>query len=254
MKVKKISKEFCITDNSVNVYKYRCLTEGLQLSEVLKNPIGYFNHGTQEFPRDAGVLVKWEGFRIDSDKVYAKPSINLLHPRGERTVYEIESGFLNAASVGKIVVLEASDDKKMMLPGQEKATVVKWYPREISIVDIPGNYNAFADLYDKNLDKFSLSDLTIEKIETIDKQKILEALNLSYGDEDRILFTISKLILEGKKADELERQLNAFKTGEKYKNKSWDELYNSGELETVRQKFPKLYESLKNKQFPNLKV
>lgn len=253
MRTKKINKEFCITDNSVNVYKYRCLTEGLQLNEVLKNPIGYFNHGTDEFPRDAGVLVKWEDFRVDSDKVYAKPLINLLHPRGERTVSEIESGFLNAASVGKIVVLEVSDDKKIMLPGQEKATVVKWYPREISIVDIPGNYNAFANLYDKNLNGFNLSDLAIEKIETIETQKILKALNLSYGNENRILFTISKLISEANKADGFERELNALKHGDQYKNRTWDDLYNSEELETVRQKFPKIYEELKNKKYPNLK-
>ena len=191
---KKIEKEFMITDNSVNVYKYRCLTEGLQLDEVIKNPIGYFLHGTEEFPREKGVLVRWVDFRKESDKVFAKPTINLSHPRAQRTIEEIESGFLNAASVGKIVVLEASDDKSLMLPGQESATVTKWYPREISLVDIPGNFNALANLYDKDLKQLNLSDFSSPKVEYIEKEKILKVLNIAVADESKILSIIANLV------------------------------------------------------------
>jgi len=95
--LEKIDKEFCITDDSVNVYKYRCLTSGLQLDEFKKNPIGFIMH-----KRDEGVLVRWEDFRIDGDKVYAKPVVNLSHPkRTTKRIDEIKSGFLNAASCGK---------------------------------------------------------------------------------------------------------------------------------------------------------
>ena len=71
-KLKKIDKEFLLTDNSVNTYGFRLLTEGYQLNEYKKNPIGYNMH-----LRDAGVLVKWEDFRTEGDAVYAKPVINL---------------------------------------------------------------------------------------------------------------------------------------------------------------------------------
>lgn len=250
---KKIDKEFCITDSSVNCYKYRCMTEGLQIDEILKNPIGYFQHGTEEFPRESGVLVRWEDFRKDGDKVFAKPIINLSHPRAERTILEIESGFLNAASVGKIVVLEASDDKKYMIPGQEKATVLKWYPREISLVDIPGNYNALSNLYDSNLNVLNLSDLTKSNIEYIEKEKILKVLNIAIADDNKILSIISNLVSESRKVRELEKELSTLKDGVQYKNRTWDDLYKSDEIETVRQKFPDLYEKLKNKKFPNLK-
>ena len=111
MKTKKIDKEFCFTDESVNVYGYRCLTSGLLLDEVKKNPIGFKMHN-----RENGVVVRWEDFRIDGDKVYAKPVINLSHPEGETIVSEIENGFLNGASAGKIVVLDASDEKHLMIP------------------------------------------------------------------------------------------------------------------------------------------
>lgn len=251
--LKKINKEFCITDSSVNCYKYRCLTEGLKLEEIIKNPIGYYLHGTDEFPREMGVLVRWDDFRKDGDKVFAKPTINLSHPRAERTISEIESGFLNAASVGKIVVLEASDDKKYMMPGQEKSTVLKWYPREISLVDIPGNYNALSNIYDKDLNEMNLSDFTQPKVETIEKEKILKVLNIAVADENKILSTIANLVSEARKAGEFERELNALKDGSQYKNRTWDDLYQSDEIETVRKNYPKLYEQIKTKKFPNLK-
>ncbi|SIT25593.1 Mu-like prophage I protein [Chryseobacterium ureilyticum] len=326
-KFKKIDKEFCVTDNSVNVYKYRCLSEGLQLDEVKRNPIGYFLHGTEEFPREMGVLVRWEDFRVDGDKVYAKPCINLSHPRGQRTVDEIEGGFLNAASVGKITVLDASSDKSLMLSGQERPTVTKWFPREISLVDIPGNYNALSNLYDAENNELSLVDF--EKItflnmsnNTLDAAKILTALNLKAGDEGEVVTAINNLVDKANKSDEYKTDLdtktkelkdlkdetvkkqvedlidkgktdkkltnevaailsksyatnpedlkalidtmpaqvsvtNGIKDGDpelkKFEGKSWDDLYASEELETVRKKFPELYTKLKDEKYPNLK-
>lgn len=216
-KFKKIDKEFCITDNSVNVYKYRCLTEGLQLDEVKKNPIGYYLHGTDEYPRETGVLVRWDDFRVKGDQVFAKPCINLSHPRGQRTADEVESGFLNAASVGKITVLEASNDKSMMLSGQEKPTVTKWFPREISLVDIPGNYNALANLYDKDNNELNLSDLENFIIKntmsnTLDAAKILAALNLKDGDETEVVTAINNLVGKANKADEYKTSLDIKET------------------------------------------
>lgn len=320
-KFKKIDKEYCITDNSVNVYKYRCLTDGLQLDEVKKNPIGYHMHN-----REKGVVVRWEDFRQDGDKVFAKPVINLSHPDGQNIADQVESGFLNAASVGKIVVLEASNDPKLKLAGQTKPTVTKWFPREISLVDIPGNYNALANLYDKDDNELNLSDLEnfIDMSKNaIDAAKLLAALNLSDdAAENEALEAIQNLIDKADKADEYKdlidkketeiKDLKAESTKKEVKNilekgqaekkltnelaakleadyaenpiglqdlvdtlpaqvsvtegiqdgdkelskfegKSWDDLYSSDELETVRTKFPDLFEKLKNEKYPNLK-
>jgi len=62
-KFKKIDKEFCLTDDSVNVYGYRLLTSGLLMDEVKKNPIGFKMHN-----RDNGVVVRWEDFRTEAIK------------------------------------------------------------------------------------------------------------------------------------------------------------------------------------------
>jgi len=140
MSFKKINKEFCLTDDSVNCYGYRLLTAGLQLDKF-KPAIGFFMH-----ERNAGVAVKWVDFRTDGDKVFAKPLIN--QERYPNLAPQIEEGFYAAASVGNIVALEISNEENLKIEGQTGPTVTKWYPREVSIVDIPGNYNAVTQTED----------------------------------------------------------------------------------------------------------
>lgn len=152
---KKVDREFCLTDETVNVYGYRCLTSGLLLDEYKRNPIGFHMHF-----RDGGVVVRWEDLRIDGDKLYGKPVINLAHKKGERILSEVENNFTNAASVGHITVLEISDDLDDKVEGQTGPTITKWFPREISLCDIPGNFNALANLYDANGNELNLADLS----------------------------------------------------------------------------------------------
>lgn len=142
MAQQKLNKEYCLTDNSVNVYGYRLLTEGLLLDKF-KPPIGTLMH-----KREDGIAVRWEDFRIEGDKVFARPVVNVT--AFPDLAQQMEDGFYDAASCGKIVALEWSDDESMKLEGQTGITVTKWFPREIAIVDIPGNYSSLGCLYDES--------------------------------------------------------------------------------------------------------
>ncbi|MCW3120686.1 MAG: hypothetical protein JWQ38_178 [Flavipsychrobacter sp.] len=155
-KFKKIDRQYVLSDSSVNEYGFRLLTSGYQLASFQKNPIGYYMHR-----REDGIALKWEDLRVDDDKVIGTPVINLSNGRGEQTCDEAENGFLNAASVGHIVVLEYSTDPELMLPGQTGPTITKWYNKECSLVDIPGNCNALTRLYDAQENEINLVDLNI---------------------------------------------------------------------------------------------
>ncbi len=211
-KFKKIDKEFCLTDNSVNVYKYRLLTEGLLLDQYKKNPIGFMMHD-----REGGVLVKWEDFRTEGDRLYGKPVINLSHPKGEDIAAQVENGFINAASMGKIICLAASDDPKLKLEGQTGPTVTKWFPREISFVDIPGNHNALANLYDIDDNELNLADFVKPKNEKMSKillaASLLTALNLSDNStESEYNNVIQDLLDRANKSDGFAKDLLDVKT------------------------------------------
>lgn len=200
MNFKKIDKRFLLTDNTLNCYSYRLLTSGYQIEEFKRNPIGYYMHN-----REDGVLVKWEDFEIENDRVYAKPVINLNHPRGQQIVSEIENGFLNAASVGHIVALEQSDDTSLKLPGQTNPTVTKWYNRECSIVDVPGNYNALAQLYDKKgqvLMDLSDTKRSFNLSNTNLRSQIIKLLSLPDNLTDEQIINRLELLLKSKGSDQ----------------------------------------------------
>lgn len=176
-----IYRQYILSDSSVNEYGFRLLTSGYQLGSFQKNPIGYYMHR-----REDGIVLKWEELRVEDDKVLGTPVINLSNGRGLQTCDEAENGFLNAASVGHIVVLEYSTDPEMMLPGQTGPTITKWYNKECSLVDIPGNCNALTRLYDAQENEINLMDLNITPpVLNAAKQHIIKELGvvLQLADE-----------------------------------------------------------------------
>lgn len=180
-KFKKIDRQYILSDSSVNEYGFRLLTSGYQLGSFQKNPIGYYMHR-----REDGIVLKWEELRVEDDKVLGTPVINLSNGRGVQTCDEAENGFLNAASVGHIVVLEYSTDPELMLPGQTGPTITRWYNKECSLVDIPGNCNALTRLYDAQENEINLMDLNITPpVLSATRQQIIKELGvvLQLADE-----------------------------------------------------------------------
>lgn len=310
MPFQKIDKEFCLTDNSVNVYGYRLLTEGLQL-ERFKPAIGFLMHD-----RSKGVAVKWEDFRLEGDKLFAKPVVNSnLFPD---LAAQIEDGFYGCASVGHIVALEISEKEALRAPGQTGVTVTKWFPRECSIVDIGGNFNAIAKLYDETDNV--LQDLSAQTQSNNQNQNqmneslkaILVLLNLkAETTNDELNIVLQNLQAKAAKSDVLEKELSDLKASqcaekinsitekgiaerkltvevaaqlkkdyannpeglkalvdamkpqelitskpgnvpdnlpEKYKGKTYQQLYVSGELTEVKKNFPEYFETLKSQK------
>ena len=205
----KVDKEFLLTDETVNCYGYRLLTSGLQLDRF-DPPIGFFMHD-----REKGVAVKWTDLTVRDGALYGKPVVD--ETRFPDLAQQIIDGFYAAASVGHIVALEWSDEPEMKLEGQTGPTVTKWFPRECSIVDIPGNYNAVAQ--DKLFDEgdnvlLDLSD-NLNTLNFMEKPAILvEALlalslpNLAAdATPEQALEVIRELAAKASKADGLETEL-----------------------------------------------
>lgn len=209
----KVDKEFLLTDETVNCYGYRLMTSGLLL-ERFEPPIGFFMHD-----REQGVAVKWDDLVIRDGALYGKPVVD--EKRFPDLPKQIEDGFYAAASVGHIVALELSDEPNMKLEGQTGPTVTKWFPRECSIVDIPGNYNAVAQnkLFDEGGNVLlDLSD-NIQNPSFMNKPAILvEALfalslpNLAAdATPEQALEVIRELAAKAAKAEGFEAEVNNLK-------------------------------------------
>lgn len=184
---KKIDKDFVLSDSSVNVYGFRLLTSGYLMDEFLKNPIGYYGHDSKD-----GILLKWEDVRLSGDQVLGKPVINMAHPRADRTVSEIENGFLKAASLGKIVLEEYELQDNPDDADDPIVVGTKWWNKETSLVDSPGNRNAFTvQLFDINDKEINLSDINeqfkiakMAKITLAITPELITLLDLADGAEE----------------------------------------------------------------------
>lgn len=211
-KAKKASKEFVLSDSSINVYGFRLMTEGCMLEEFQKNPIGFLNH-----EREEGVLVLWEDLRIDGDKILGTPVINLNHEKGQQCLDDIENGFLNGASVGDIQLQEYYYELDEA-SGCEVLVASKWWFKECSLVDMPGNRSSFAiDLSDATEKQINLNDLketlknnSMKKIQLAITPALVSLLGLADGgasaDEKTIEAAIENLSDKAKQADALKTE------------------------------------------------
>lgn len=138
--------KFVLSDESINSYGYRVLTSGIDLKMFRKNPIMFYNHDRY----DRLPIGKWVNIEVSDGKLTAEPEFDENDEFAAQIKSKVEQDILNAASIG-FRVLAISDDEKDMLKGQKRPTVTRSQLTEVSIVDIPGNRNAFKLQFDNGL-------------------------------------------------------------------------------------------------------
>lgn len=154
-----MKKTFVVSsDDVVNSYGFRVLTDGIETKLFEKNPVGLFNHNRDNiFTNDyTGPIVQWSNLQKLKEGLHADAEFDTDDPKGKVIANKVDKGFLRGASIG-IRIIETSEDPKLMLPGQKYPTVTRCELREISVVDIPSNPNALA-LYDNDGNRIELKD------------------------------------------------------------------------------------------------
>jgi hypothetical protein len=126
-------KPIILSDESINSYGFRVLTNGIALGDFLKNPIMFYNHD-----RDALPIGKWEDVKVEDGKLIASPNFDDNDPFAVQIQSKYVQGILNAASMG-IDILDVSEEPGLILAGQRRGTIVKSSLFEASIADIPSN-------------------------------------------------------------------------------------------------------------------
>ena len=61
-------KEFLLSDKSLNSHGLIIMTEGIDMTRFLENPVMYYNHD-----RERGVIGKWINLRKENSKLYGTP-------------------------------------------------------------------------------------------------------------------------------------------------------------------------------------
>lgn len=233
-----MAKTFILHDESLNEQGFWAKTLGCDLSQFLKNPIMLWNHsrGWRESKEDILPIGHWDNVRIEGSQILGEPVFD-TDEFSAQIAAKVEAGTLRMASVG-FRVIESSEDKKYIKPGQRYETVLKWKLKEVSIVDIGANNNALA-LYDQDDKIIELSENGKCPLKTLisnenknDMKEIAKLLKLAdTASEQDVINAISPVVNENvtlkadlqKERDEkatLQGKLDAIELSEKNANKT----------------------------------
>ena len=129
---------FILIDESVLTNGFRVLVDGVDLSQMKRNPVMLGLHKDSWLP-----IGRWINFRKKDGQILADAEFDYDDPDEDvqRLIGKVERGFVKMASAG-LVDLLFSDDPKLKMKNQRYETIIQSRMREASIVPIGANHNA----------------------------------------------------------------------------------------------------------------
>ncbi len=176
---------FKISDNTVNRYGFRILTEGILTDNFMKNPVALVGHSGEILS-----VGKWKNLTKNTDGTFVGTcEFDEEDDTAKNLFRKNKAGYMSAVSMSVDPLVE-SDDPKDLIPGQKYPTVTSSDLLEISFCNIPGNANAVKLIREGKEIQLSLikpnqSQQTMEKeTKTVDQlQQELTALRKTMAKE-----------------------------------------------------------------------
>ena len=128
-------KRVRISNNSLNSYGSRVLTEGMDVQQYCRNPVLLYMH------ERGNVIGYVKDLKVDNDEVTGELMFDEATPLSKQCKKQWEFGSLKMVSVG-IDIVEESEDPEVIVPGQKYKTITKSKLFEVSVVDIGANDDA----------------------------------------------------------------------------------------------------------------
>lgn len=124
-----------LTNDSLNSYGTRVLTDGLDIEQYNRNPVLLWMHQRGQ------VIGTLTDIQKEHGEITAQLNFDEASELSQRCKKQWEFGSLRMVSVG-IDILEWSDDPNLAVEGQTMATITKSKLTEVSVVDIGANDDA----------------------------------------------------------------------------------------------------------------
>lgn len=130
-----MGKRVRLTNDKLNSYGYRVLTDGVDLSLYEHNPVLLYMHRRGQ---SIGVM---KDIRRENGEITAEPDFDEATELSRQCKKQWEFGSLRMVSIGFDVV-ETSESPEYLVPGQRYPTITKSKLLEVSVVDIGANDDA----------------------------------------------------------------------------------------------------------------
>lgn len=205
--------DFVINTENVNEYKYRILTDGIDYTQYLRNPVVLYLHERDSFKNKGGeVIGRCVKLFVQDKKLIATIEFDENDEFSKRIADKVAGGFIRMASMYADVVA-ASSEPELVIEGQLYETVTKCKLVEISIVPIGGNDDALK--LSKKGGEVKLNKLNI-KNEDMELKTIALALGKPADTSENVLLdTIAQVKLEASnskaKVGELEAEIKTIR-------------------------------------------
>lgn len=212
---------FVISDESINSYGTRILTEGIDLSLFLNNPIMLWMHSRAIWGSrkdDVLPIGRWENIRVEGTQLLADAVFDENDEFAMKIKSKVDGGFIKMASAN-FDIIATSDDASVLEKGQTRPTIIKSLLKEVSLVDIGGNRNAlilfdafgkeikFADGEDNHLLPL-LSEIKLSDNNMKFNEQIAQVLKLSdNASEAEILLAVQQSAQNAIKLADLQEQV-----------------------------------------------
>lgn len=209
-----MGKRVRISNESVNCYGTRILTSGIDISQYIRNPVLLYMH-------ERGKVIGYvKDIKIEGQDVTGELVFDEVSELSKQLKKQWEFGSVKMVSAN-FQILSTSDDKQLLIEGQERPTVTRCKLVEVSVVDIGGNDDAIVLSHEG--ETISLSGQNsidgvlplINNKEPIKKKKMeLKELAIKLGlketaTEEEVNSKIVSLSATVNKVNDLEAQVSA---------------------------------------------
>lgn len=190
-------KPFIFNDeNQENSYGFSILTEGIDLTRFMKNPVMLSDHWNSNW----NVIGKWNDVKKEGAILTGLPEFDTEDKDAAAIGGKVERGFINACSMGIVF-----DRENLSVIGG-KVFLTKCELVEVSVVPVPSNANSVRLMHEdgKVMDEKEIQELSLSVIPSIKNPE----LNLKIDNMKKIILSLGALMALGFK-DQPEGGLDA---------------------------------------------
>jgi hypothetical protein len=130
-----MGKRVRISNESLNCYGTRIMTDGLDIDQYQRNPVLLYMH------ERGNVIGYMKDVRKENGEVTGEPVFDEVSEVSVRAAKQFDFGSLRMVSAG-IDIIETSESPELLVPGQTGLTITKSKLVEVSVVDVGGNDDA----------------------------------------------------------------------------------------------------------------
>ena len=192
--------QFIINTENVNSYGYRILTDGIDYTQYMRNPVVLFMHERGGYSnKGSEVIGRCTRLYKEGTTLIAEVEFDEQDEFAKKIAGKVERGYIRMASM-YAEIKEVSTQPQHILEGQVYETVTACKLVEISIVDIGGNDNALK--LSKDGKPFQLKKIVTNTSNNMDIKMIALALGMGENTkEEAVLSAIQALKLAKEKAE-----------------------------------------------------